>query len=379
MTTGQRIRALHPVFRNVLPPFLVARVLVGATLVLAHLTVTTFRPDNPGAQLRVGTGLLMWDGGWYHLIANEGYAGAGEVSLRFFPAFPILARYLAEATRIDVGVMLILVANLAALLAMAALWVLVARDLGDERWATRSVWLLALAPAGYVLALGYADSLLLLCAVVALLAARRQWWWWSAGFGLLGGLTRPLGVLVVVPVVIEWVRLAPWRRSATWATRLAAGSAVVAPVLGLGIYLAWVGEAFGNALLPWRIQESGSLHGPLQLPFAAAFHDVAAAAGGHHLGSALHLPWVVLAIVLCVIAFRRLPASYGALAASVLMVSLATSNFDSFERYALGAFPLVIAASSLTGRRRIEWIVLGVSAACMCGYFYLALIGSVVP
>ena len=81
-------------------------------------------------------------------------------------------------------------------------------------------------------------------------------------------------------------------------------------------------------------------------------------AHGHHLGSAAHIPWVVVSVVLVVLAFRRLPVSYGAFAAAVLVVALASSNLDSFERYALGAFPLVVAASTLTVRRPVELAVL---------------------
>jgi hypothetical protein len=109
------------------------------------------------------------------------------------------------------------------------------------------------------------------------------------------------------------------------------------------------------------------------------WHNAVAVAHGHHLGSALHIPWVVVCLVLLVVAFRRLPVSYAAFAAAVLVVSLTSSNLDSFERYALGAFPLVIAASTLTRTRRVELVVLVLSAAAMVGYCFLALIGMVVP
>jgi len=87
----------------------------------------------------------------------------------------------------------------------------------------------------------------------------------------------------------------------------------------------------------------------------------------------------VLSVVLLVLVARRLPASYTAFAAAVLVVSLTSSNLDSFERYALGAFPLVVAASTLTSRRRVEVAVLVVSAAALVGYAMLAFLGMVVP
>jgi hypothetical protein len=109
------------------------------------------------------------------------------------------------------------------------------------------------------------------------------------------------------------------------------------------------------------------------------WHNATAVFHGHHLGSALHIPWVLLGIVLLVVAYRRLPVSYAAFATVVLAASLTSSNLDSFERYALGAFPLVIAASTLTARRWIELVVLLGSGAAMAGYAYLAFVGVVVP
>ena len=108
-------------------------------------------------------------------------------------------------------------------------------------------------------------------------------------------------------------------------------------------------------------------------------HDVWQALHGHHLGSALHVPWVLVCIALVVVAWRRLPASYAAFATAVLVVSLSSTNLDSFERYALGAFPLVVAASTLTARRRVEAVVLVLSGLAMAGYATLAFVGAVVP
>jgi hypothetical protein len=63
----------------------------------------------------------------------------------------------------------------------------------------------------------------------------------------------------------------------------------------------------------------------------------------------------------------------------MLAVSLTSSNLDSFERYALGAFPLIVAASTLTSGRRAEVVVLVLAGVGMVGYAVLAFLGVVVP
>lgn len=362
---------------QVLPAWIVARLLVVATLAVAHGIVSRVRPGNAGAELRVHQGLLAWDGGWYQSIAGHGYAGSGLQSVRFFPALPMAARVLGRVPGVGVGAAVVIIANLCSLAAMAALVVLVRHDLGDRDLARRSAWLLALAPSAFSLVLGYADGPLLLCSIVTMMAARTRRWWWAASAGLAGGLVRPLGILLVIPVLIEaWQS----RRSAVSATQWAArGAAVAAPVVGTGIYLTWVRAQFGDAWLPFRVQQQLGHRGAVAFPLTSMWHNLTSVAHGHHLGSASHIPWVVLSAALLVLAFRRLPLSYAAFAASVLVVSLTSSNLDSFERYALGAFPLVVAASTLTSRRAVEAAVLAVAATGMVGYAMLAFLGVAVP
>ena len=67
------------------------------------------------------------------------------------------------------------------------------------------------------------------------------------------------------------------------------------------------------------------------------------------------------------------------IAVAVLVVALSSTNLDSFERYALGAFPLVVAASTHTTSRRVEVVVLAASAVAMAGYAVLSFLGVVVP
>jgi len=371
------VRTLGGAVVAVLPAWLAARALVGAALVLAHLAVRSVRPDNPVALRRVHDGLSAWDGGWYRLIADHGYAAAGREALRFFPLYPLLGRVVGHVPGVGTDAALVVVANGAALLAMAGLLLLVRHDLGEAALARRSVWLLALAPSAYSLVLAYSDAVLLLSSVVTFLGIRTGRWWWAAAAGLAAGAVRPVGVLLVVPVAFElWSRRSSLRGPGP---RLAAAAALLAPAVGAGAYLGWVAHRFGDAWLPFTVQQQGGHRGQLAVPFDAMWHDGLAALHGHHLGSAAHLPWIVLCSVLAVVAWRRLPHAYALFATVVLVVSLSSTNLDSFERYALGAFPLVVAASTATSRRPVEVTVLVVSAAAMAGYATLAFLGVVVP
>jgi hypothetical protein len=366
----------------VLPQWVTARVIVGATVALAHVVVDHTHPRSPAVAARVHQGLLAWDAGWYEAIARVGYAPLGHQSLRFFPLFPLVGRALSEVPGISAGAALLVVANASALVATALLRVLVLRETGDRGLADRSAWLLSLAPPAFVLVMGYAEAPLLVCSVGCFLAVRRNWagapaprWWAAALLGLAGGLTRPLGVLLVVPLAVEAARR--WRR-AGGGERAVSAVATVAPLAGAGAFACWSWATFGDALLPLTVQTGAGHHGGLSDPFRVLVDDVRGAFH-HHLGTALHVPWVVLVVVLLVVCWRRLPAAYGAFATAVVLAALSGTNLDSFERYALSAFPLVVAGASLTASRRVERVVLPLAAAGMAGYLLLALLNVVVP
>ncbi len=99
----------------------------------------------------------------------------------------------------------------------------------------------------------------------------------------------------------------------------------------------------------------------------------------HHVGTALHVPWVLLALALLVVCWRRLPAPYTLFAAAVLAVAVAGSNLDSFERYALSAFPLSIAAALVLRHAQVERAVLTLLAAGLAAYALLAFLNISVP
>ena len=77
--------------------------------------------------------------------------------------------------------------------------------------------------------------------------------------------------------------------------------------------------------------------------------------------------------------WRKLPASYTVFSAAVLIVAVAGSNLDSFERYALSAFPLTIAAALICGKPVVERVVLVLLPAALAAYALLAFLNISVP
>jgi hypothetical protein len=96
-------------------------------------------------------------------------------------------------------------------------------------------------------------------------------------------------------------------------------------------------------------------------------------------GRQLHYPWVIAAVVLAVVTLLRWPLAYGAYAAVSVLAALGAEHLGSFERYAWGAFPIVLTAATLAKSPRAERVLLALSAAAMGAYAVAAFIGAYVP
>lgn len=348
-------------------PWAVARVAV-----LAADAVVGYLHGRVPALRSVG--LLGWDAGHYRAIAAHGYTAADQSDVRFWPLTPLLSRAV-HAVGIPLGASLLVVSNVAALVAGLLLLRLARR----ERWAAAVVdrlpWLLALAPPAYVLVMGYSEGVAIALSVAAFWCYRSGRWWLGAVAGVLSGLARPVGVLLAVPAAIEAARGWRGRSLAERGGRLVA---VGAPLAGCAAYLAYIGHRFGSLTLPYRVQTSAGLHGHPGNPLRTIAD---ALRGAHHnVGTALDVPWLALFVVLLVVMVWQLPASYTAWSAVTVAALLVGNNLDSDARYLWGTFPFLVVAARLIGRRGQLWTVtVAVSAALLVGYSVLAFTHYVVP
>ena len=360
--------------RAALPAWLLARAAVGLGFVVAVVAADELRPGRRPFQIHQG--LFAWDAAFYRDIADHGYHGVAREGVRFFPLLPLVSRALGTVLLGHVGLALVLLVQIAALGASVLLFRLTVAETGDRAAARRAAWLLALLPPASVLVLGYAEAFLLCFAIAFFLYVRSGRWWLAVVVGVLAGLTRPVGMTLALPALIEAVRglqVRPWR---SWVGRAAA---VVGPVAGAASYLLWARHVYGDWQLPLRLQNSTDLRGGLANPLATVWDSVRALTEDGRLGAGLHVPWIVIFGVLLVVVFRRLPVSYGAWSSVLLLSALTGHTLGSFERYGLGAFPLVLALALLVRLPVLERVVVFACGAAMCGFTALLFLGAFVP
>jgi 4-amino-4-deoxy-L-arabinose transferase-like glycosyltransferase len=322
--------------------------------------------------------LANWDGTWYIGIASHGYHKAG--SWAFFPLYPWLLHGTADATHGQYVVAGTLLSIAAALAAAALLYLLVEGDYGRSV-ALWSVAFLAFFPTSIFLQAIYTESLFLLASVACVLWARRGRWELAGLAGMLAALTRNTGVLLLIPVLAFYGSSINWRRRqldrrVLWSLLIPAG---------LGIYMTYQWAVRGNPLLFNDSQDVWRRH--LASPFTSLYNGARdslilvhrlLAHGSLHPAAVHNLiafPLLALAIVVLVLAWRRLRPAYLAYAAVAILLPLCYPSLQrplfSMPRFLLACFPVFIALALVTDRRpKLRVALLTTFAA---GYLFLTI------
>ncbi|MGI8648933.1 MAG: hypothetical protein ACR2KW_00930 [Rubrobacter sp.] len=185
-----------------------------------------------------------WDGGWYSLIATEGYGVRAPESTAFFPLYPNL---LGLGTKLGLGAAVwgMLLSLGFALLALYFLYA-IAEKLFDARTARYATVALAFFPTAFYLNSVYTEAPFLAFTAGCFWAVYvRQNFLLAGIFGLLAATTRNLGVLMVVPLFFEW-----------WRVREGFGRRDILNFLCIGLvpagllgYMAYLWGRFGDPLL----------------------------------------------------------------------------------------------------------------------------------
>jgi hypothetical protein len=306
-----------------------------------HVVVST-QNEHGGTLLDV---LTQWDGNWYRLIAERGYAPPMPgVAAAFFPVYPLLVRAAAFIVR-DVQVACLLVSN-GCLIASALLLLRLLRLDYDEVVSRRVVIFLMFNPVSFFLSAAYTESTFLLLSVGALLAARQSKWGLA---GLCGGFlsaTRAPGLLIGVPLLAE--HILQWRaRGDNWRGFFRPQLLWLAVIpAGLGLWMLCCYFQRGDFLMPMHALDAGWKKN-LTLPWTT-FLWPRNFAPSHILlyqtmtGSA--------AILIAAGFFLRLRATYLVYAVLSLIFYLSWGSLDGLPRYLSILFPIHIVLALLSCR-----------------------------
>jgi len=306
--------------------------------------VVSTQEEHGGTLLDI---LTQWDGNWYRLIAERGYASPmPPIAAAFFPLYPLAVRAVAFVVR-DLQVASVLVSNGCLVVAGLLLIALLRLDY-EELVCRRAITFLMFNPVSFFFSAAYTESMFLLLSVGALLAARRGRWFAGGLYGALLTATRPPGLLIAAPMLAE--HLIQWREQRDGPRRILQPRLLWLGLLpvGVALYFFHCYRIRGDWLAPIHAQDifwKKTLTWPWQ-SFLWSQHF-----------SPAHVPLyqaIVAAAIALIVAgfFLRIRASYLVYAVVAIVFYLAWGTLDALPRFLSVVFPIHLVLALVSTRWR---------------------------
>ncbi len=156
----------------------------------------------------------QWDAVWYLHIAQWGYWRLQSAA--FFPLYPLLIKVFSFLTGGHWLAAALIVSNLSTLGAFFGLGLLAHSETGSRSKTWYTLQMTAAYPLAFFLAAPYTEGLFLCFATFTLYFARQGRWRSAAICAFLGAMTRPTGVVLILPLAWEYARQHDWFDRERW-------------------------------------------------------------------------------------------------------------------------------------------------------------------
>ncbi len=316
---------------------------------------------------------LCTDSQHYMDIARDWYLSDGEwdrlVQLVFLPGYPVIVRLFAYLIGNELAAGLF-VSALSFAGSGVMLYKLLRLDT-DSASALRAVKFFALSPAAFFFAAPMSESIFILCTVSCLYLIRSGKLISGSLLGAYAAFTRSPGLILIVPILFELVHKRARPREYV---------ALIIVPLGFAAYCLVNYTVSGDA---FKFMEYQSVHWHQQLGWffnTAAYQTenaLATAADNPAFFFGLWLPNLLaqlLALVIMILAEKKLRASYTAYFIAYFVVTMGATWLLSAPRYLAAMLSLPAALAALSPKKRTERILLVLSVLFFIAYFAVFLL-----
>lgn len=313
-----------------------------------------------------------------HQVSQSGSNFGQSISLSyaFFPFYPLMIRIFAFplqilglnpiATATLAGVIVSALGTLAGMLALFDL----TRDSLGEDVALRAAFYLIIFPTGFFLIQVYTEGLFVGLAFACLAMVQRQYWLAAALLGVAATMTRAVGVLLLIPMVITWLQSGVWL-DLEWRQifhqgiplrLLARGLLAFSPLVAFVIWkFSYLGLAFDY------IESNYFGRGFLTLGYAfsdwtEAFRSMLQGANSQYTAYYLtEFLGLAIGIIACIATLKTDP-KIGWYSLAVVLISWGSGPAQGIHRYIIGA-PAVFITLARWGRNPVfdrAWTILSI-------------------
>lgn len=303
-------------------------------------------------------GWARWDAGWYKNIANDGYSIAGryedQQNIHFFPLYPFAIRVVSLVIT-DTGIAGLLISNVSFLVAMLFLYAIVKQRYSLET-AKLTLAFISVYPFSFYFSAMYPEALFMALTVASFFFAHRSQWAIAAILAMLSGMTRLVGVTLVVGLVIlyleqidfVWHRIRP---NILWLT--------LAP-MGLAIYSLFLYYRFQAPLLLFTARDSKGWTHAFGKAIESLFSDNSFLYGTWEIVPLFNLLMGLAVMIPVLLSWRKLPLAYLVWILTFFVVSY-VGNWFNLGRYMAPAFPIYIAAALVFARAEVSIMIIYLS------------------
>lgn len=207
-----------------------------------------------------------WDGRWYNEVASRGYSydPTQRSNVAFFPAYPLLGRWLAQSTglRTDLALLIVSHASLVGAFVVLAAYLRQRLDANSAEVTTYALLLFALLPTTFFFRMAYSESLFVLTSLLTLYGMERRWSLFLLAVIIgFATATRPVGVALILPLVLYI-----WQTSPSWRSILLKTiTAVPISAWGIMAYMGYQYLEFAEPLAFAKIQTHWRQQPPIPL------------------------------------------------------------------------------------------------------------------
>ena len=316
-----------------------------------YLSIAVGGYDDPKSPHLSPEGVITVDSGNQISRSGSSFDQAISVNYAFFPFYPLMISIFAIplqilglnpiATATLAGV---IVSALGAVLGMLALFDLTRDSLGEDG-AMRAAFYLIIFPTAFFLIQVYTEGLFVGLAFACLAMTKRKHWLAAAILGVAATMTRAVGVLLIIPMVISWVRTGEWMEL-EWRQIFNQGirfRPVINGLLTLSPLLAFVIWRFSYLGLAFDYIESNYYRrgflslGIASYAWAEAFRSMINGVNPQHTAYYLtEFLGLAIGIIACIATIKTHP-EIGWYSLAVVIISWGSGPAQGIHRYILGA------------------------------------------